>query len=55
MNTHEYIKLQEWQIKEIQAGLQEAEQGDLIEHELIIKKYSSFLVRLPAPSQNREF
>jgi len=36
---NEYLKLQEWQIKEIQAGLQEAAQGDLIEHELLLKKW----------------
>lgn len=36
---NEYLKLQEWQIKEIQAGLEEAERGNLIEHELLLKKW----------------
>lgn len=36
---NDYLKLQEWQIKEIHVGLKEAQQGDLIEHEQLLKKW----------------
>lgn len=35
----EYLNLHEWQIKEIQQGLAEAENGDLIDHDVVMKKW----------------
>ncbi len=35
----EYIKIQEWQIKEIKSGLAEANAGQLIEHDNIVKRW----------------
>ncbi|MGH8727967.1 MAG: type II toxin-antitoxin system RelE/ParE family toxin [Burkholderiales bacterium] len=34
----DYLKLQEWQIGEIQAGVSEADSGDLIPHRKVMKK-----------------
>lgn len=35
----EYLKVQEWQIKEIKNGLAEANAGQMIEHENIVKRW----------------
>lgn len=35
----EYIKAQEWQIKEINNGLAEADAGQMVEHETIVKRW----------------
>jgi len=35
----EYLKIQEWQVKEIKNGLAEADTGQLIEHENIVKHW----------------
>lgn len=39
--SSEYIKIQEWQLREIQAGLAEADAGELVSHESVMKKWEA--------------
>jgi RHH-type rel operon transcriptional repressor/antitoxin RelB len=39
----DYLEVNEWQIKEIKAGIKEAEAGHLIDHDTILKKWESRL------------
>jgi len=34
---HEYLKIHEWQLVEIKKGIAEADEGQLIDHESILK------------------
>jgi RHH-type rel operon transcriptional repressor/antitoxin RelB len=42
----EYLDLQEWQVKEIEAGVGEADKGDLIAHEDVMNKLDEKLAGL---------
>ena len=42
----EYLDLQEWQVKEIEAGVGEADAGDLIAHEDVMNKLDEKLAGL---------
>lgn len=35
----DYLEVNEWQIKEIKAGIKEADAGHLIDHDTILKKW----------------
>jgi len=35
----DYVKLQEWQIKEIKLGLQEADAGELVSHATVLNNW----------------
>jgi len=39
----DYLEVNEWQIKEIKAGIKEADAGPLIDHDTILKKWESRL------------
>lgn len=39
----DYLEVNEWQIKEIKAGIKEADAGHLIDHDTILKKWESRL------------
>ena len=39
----DYLEVNEWQIKEIKAGIKEADAGHLIDHDAILKKWESKL------------
>lgn len=39
----DYLEVNEWQIKEIKAGIKEAEAGHLIDHDTVLKKWESRL------------
>lgn len=39
MASNKYLKIQEWQVKEIKQGIIEADAGLLIEHENIVKRW----------------
>ena len=39
----DYLEVNEWQIKEIKAGIKEADAGHLIDHDAILKKWESGL------------
>jgi len=36
----QYLQINEWQISEIKKGLVEADSGELVDHEQVIKKWS---------------
>lgn len=42
----DYLELQEWQTGEIQAGVREANAGDLISHQKVMKKLDAKLANL---------
>ena len=39
----DYLEVNEWQIKEIKAGIKEADAGHLIDHDTVLKKWESRL------------
>lgn len=39
----DYLEVNEWQVKEIQAAIKEADAGDLIDHDIVSKKWESRL------------
>jgi RHH-type rel operon transcriptional repressor/antitoxin RelB len=36
---NEYVKIQEWQINEIKKGIAEADAGNLVAHDVVVKRW----------------